>query len=86
MSNKVSKDEQKVIRFVGVTFDENYKKGQEELNRIIGEGYKIVQDYRTESGIVFSLVMKRHEQKNAEQTTLDGFTKRESSSKEVQRY
>ena len=58
MVNAISKDGLTVYRFVGVTFDENYKEGQDVLNQAISEGYKITRDYQTESGIVFSLVLE----------------------------
>jgi len=44
------------IKFVGVIFEStNYKKGQDELNKTISQGYRIVTDYQTSSGVVFSL-------------------------------
>ena len=44
------------IKFVGVHFESNnYKKGQDELNQTISQGYRIVRDYQTSSGVVFSL-------------------------------
>tara|TARA_B110000495_G_scaffold184948_1_gene182369 strand:+ start:487 stop:747 length:261 start_codon:yes stop_codon:yes gene_type:complete len=44
------------IKFVGVPFESNnYKKGQDELNQTISQGYRIVRDYQTSSGVVFSL-------------------------------
>ena len=44
-----------VISFVGVTFDQHCKKGEYELNEKISQGYRIVTDYQTSSGVVFSL-------------------------------
>jgi hypothetical protein len=57
MNTKQSKDGLKVYKFIGITFDENYKDGQEELNQAICQGYTIVRDYQTSAGIVFSLEM-----------------------------
>ena len=46
----------KDIKFVGVTFDpDNFKKGEEELNKAIEMGYKVITDYPTQSGVVFSV-------------------------------
>ena len=46
----------KDIKFVGVTFDpDNFKKGEEELNKAIEMGYKVIRDYPTQSGVVFSV-------------------------------
>ena len=71
MVNAISKDGRTVYRFVGVTFDENYKEGQDVLNQAISEGYKITRDYRTESGIVFSLVLENQLVVDPNQRTLD---------------
>ena len=46
----------KDIKFVGVTFDpDNFKKGEDELNKAIEMGYKVITDYPTQSGVVFSV-------------------------------
>ena len=46
----------KDIKFVGVTFDpDNFKKGEEELNKAIEMGYKVIADYSTQTGVVFSV-------------------------------
>jgi hypothetical protein len=71
MVNAISKDGLTVYRFVGVTFDENYKEGQDVLNQAISEGYKITRDYQTESGIVFSLVLENQLVVDPNQRTLD---------------
>ena len=71
MVNAISKDGLPVYRFVGVTFDENYKEGQDVLNQAISEGYKITRDYQTESGIVFSLVLENQLVVDPNQRTLD---------------
>ena len=46
----------KDIKFVGVTFDpDNFKKGEDELNKAIEMGYKVIADYPTQTGVVFSV-------------------------------
>ena len=46
----------KNVKFVGVTFDpDSFKKGENELNKAIGMGYKILVDYPTQTGVVFSV-------------------------------
>ena len=46
----------KDIKFVGVTFDpDNFKKGEDELNKAIEMGYKVITDYPTSTGVVFSI-------------------------------
>ena len=71
MESTTSRDGLIVYRFVGVTFDENYKEGQDVLNQAISEGYKITRDYQTESGIVFSLVLENQLVVDPNQRTLD---------------
>ena len=46
----------KDVKFVGVTFDpDSFKKGEEELNKAIEMGYKVIRDYPTLTGVVFSV-------------------------------
>ena len=46
----------KNIKFVGVTFDpDSFKKGEDELNKAIEMGYKVITDYPTSTGVVFSV-------------------------------
>ncbi len=46
----------KDIKFLGVTFDpDSFKKGEDELNKAIGMGYKVITDYPTSTGVVFSV-------------------------------
>jgi hypothetical protein len=48
----------KDIKFVGVTFDpDSFKKGENELNKAIEMGYKVITDYPTQTGVVFSVGM-----------------------------
>ena len=54
--NKNKTPHLKDVKFVGVTFDpDNFKKGEEELNKAIEMGYKVIADYPTQSGVVFSV-------------------------------
>ena len=49
---KILKD----IKFVGVTFGpDSFKKGENELNKAIEMGYKVITDYPTSTGVVFSV-------------------------------
>ena len=46
----------KNIKFLGVTFDpDSFKKGEDELNKAIEMGYKVITDYPTSTGVVFSV-------------------------------
>ena len=46
----------KGIKFVGVTFGpDSFKKGENELNKAIEMGYKVITDYPTSTGVVFSV-------------------------------
>ena len=46
----------KNIKFVGVTFDpDSFKNGEDELNKAIEVGYKVITDYPTSTGVVFSV-------------------------------
>ena len=46
----------KSIKFVGVTFNpDSFKKGENELNKAIEMGYKVITDYPTSTGVVFSV-------------------------------
>ena len=46
----------KDVKFVGVAFDpDNFKKGENELNKAIEMGYKVIADYPTPTGVVFSV-------------------------------
>ena len=63
------------IKFVPVQFElEEYEKGQEELNDSISQGWRIVTEYQTASGIVFSLTKSLdNHKKNPEQQTMDDY-------------
>ena len=46
----------KNVKFLGVTFDpDSFKKGEDELNKAIEMGYKVITDYPTSTGVVFSV-------------------------------
>ena len=46
----------KNIKFVGVTFvPDSFKNGEDELNKAIEMGYKVITDYPTSTGVVFSV-------------------------------
>ena len=48
--------ELKSVRFVGIEFDKDeYKNGEAELNRFLEEGYRVIKEFQTSSGIVISL-------------------------------
>ena len=54
--SKVSPKKTLAIKFVGVSFEStNYKTGQDELNESLRQGYRIVAEYPTSAGVVFSL-------------------------------
>jgi hypothetical protein len=42
----------KNVKFVGVTFDpDSFKNGENELNKAIEMGYKVITDYPTSTGV-----------------------------------
>ena len=44
------------MRFVGVIFDnDEYKKGESRINEYLKEGYSVIRDFQTGSGIVITL-------------------------------
>ena len=58
MEEQIKKESQilKDLKFVGVTFDpDSFKKGENELNKAIEMGYKVITDYPTSTGVVFSV-------------------------------
>ncbi|MBT6646352.1 MAG: hypothetical protein HOB51_02380 [Thaumarchaeota archaeon] len=63
------------IKFVPVQFElAEYEKGQDELNQSISQGWRIVTEYQTASGIVFSLTKSLDNQKNnPEQQSMDDY-------------
>ena len=63
------------IKFVPVQFElTEYKKGQDELNESISQGWRIVDKDQTASGIVFSLTKRLDNHKsNPEQQSMDDY-------------
>ena len=63
------------IKFVPVQFEmEEYEKGQDELNDSISQGWRIVTEYQTASGIVFSLSKSLdNHNNNPEQKLMDDY-------------
>ncbi|ARS64839.1 hypothetical protein NMSP_1224 [Candidatus Nitrosomarinus catalina] len=58
MQQQIKQENQilKNIKFVGVTFDpDSFKNGEDELNKSIEMGYKVITDYPTSTGVVFSV-------------------------------
>ena len=73
--DQLKKDTSFTIKFVPVQFElTEYEKGQEELNDSISQGWRIVTEYQTASGIVFSLTKSLdNHKKNPEQQTMDDY-------------
>ena len=63
------------IHFVGVPLEEEkYKKGEAELNDSLSQGYRIVTEYQTPNGIVFSLSKHMNKfQKDPNQKSMDDY-------------
>ena len=63
------------IKFVPVRFEmEEYEKGQDELNDSISQGWRIVTEYQTPAGIIFSLSKNTgNHKKNPKQRTMDDY-------------
>jgi len=73
--NDCSYNETPSIIFKGVRFEStNYKVDQDELNDSMSQGYRIVGEYPTSSGVVFSLTknVKNH-QKDPKQKLMDDY-------------
>ena len=63
------------IKFVPVQFEmEEYEKGQDELNDSISQRWRIVTEYQTPAGIIFSLSKNTgNHKKNPKQRTMDDY-------------
>ena len=63
------------IKFVPVQFEmEEYEKGQDELNDSISQGWRIVTEYQTPAGVIFSLSKNTgNHKKNPKQRTMDDY-------------
>ena len=68
-------DNASTIKFVPVQFESTeYEKGQDELNESISQGWRIVTEYQTASGIVFSLSKSLdNHNNNPEQKSMDDY-------------
>jgi hypothetical protein len=71
MNKREDTDYMKTHLFVGVQFNQNCQKGEDALNQAIREGYKIAESFRTDSGIVFSLVLDKQLVVEPNQRSLD---------------
>ena len=73
--NDCSYNETPTIKFIGVRFEStNYKVDQDELNDSMSQGYRIVGEYPTSSGVVFSLSKNvRNRQKDPNQKLMDNY-------------
>jgi len=53
---------------------EEYEKGQDELNDSISQGWRIVTEYQTPAGVIFSLSKNTgNHKKNPKQRTMDDY-------------
>ena len=61
-------------KVIDVIEEEKYKKGEAELNDSLSQGYRIVTEYQTPNGIVFSLskYMNKYE-KDPNQKSMDDY-------------
>ena len=58
--NSTAYQNEEVMVFVGVEFSqENYKIGESELNFYLKDGFHVVKDFQTSSGVVFCLSNSR---------------------------
>ena len=73
--DQLKKDTSFTIKFVPVQFElEEYEKGQDELNDSISQGWRIVTEYQTPAGLVFSLSKNTgNHKKNPKQRTMDDY-------------
>jgi hypothetical protein len=73
--DQLKKDTSFTIKFVPVQFElAEYEKGQDELNDSISQGWRIITEYQTASGLVFSLSKSLdNHKKNPEQQTMDDY-------------
>ena len=56
LKKKPKRDKLARIKYIGVLFDENKcKKGEEEINNALDEGYEVMRDFETGAGIVVCL-------------------------------
>jgi hypothetical protein len=72
--NKNGLNDDSIFRFVWITFEsERIKEDQCYLNKAISQGYHIVQEYQTTTGLVLTLIknMKNHLENN--QTVMEDY-------------
>jgi hypothetical protein len=56
LKKKPKRDKLTRIKYIGVLFDEKKcKKGEEEINNALDEGYEVMRDFETGAGIVVCL-------------------------------
>ena len=56
LKKKPKRDKLARIKYIGVLFDEKKcKKGEEEINNALDEGYEVMRDFETGAGIVVCL-------------------------------
>ena len=61
------------IKFVPVQFEmEEYEKGQDELNDSISQGWRIVTEYQTATGLVFSLSKNTRQSQKRSKSKING--------------
>jgi len=56
LKRRPQKEKMTRIKYVGVPFDpKSYKKGEQEINDALDEGYEMIRDFETGAGIVVCL-------------------------------
>ena len=78
MKKQINQNSSKIlstVKFVGVTFDpDSFKNGENELNKALKLGYKILTDYPTSSGVVFSVGLYSHDSEDVASGTMSSPT------------
>ena len=65
LKKKPKRDRLARIKYVGVLFDQkSYKKGEQEINDALDEGYEVMRDFETGAGIVVCLAKWEKPKKN----------------------
>ena len=65
LKKKPKRDKLTRIKYIGVLFDEKKcKKGEEEINNALDEGYVVMRDFETGAGIVVCLAKWEKPKKN----------------------
>ena len=56
LNSRSQREKMTRIKYVGVPFDpKSYKKGEQEINNALDEGYEVMRDFETGGGIVVCL-------------------------------